>query len=275
MNQRRPKPAPPKAAPAKPAPPKPSAPKTDWSAVADWYDDLVGDNGSEYHQAVVIPGVVRLLGLGKGQSALDVACGQGVLCRRLLADGISVTGVDAAKELIGAARERGPAEIQYLIGDVRKLDFVPADRFDGAACVLGLDNINPLDTVFSGVASSLKVGGCFVMVMMHPCFRGPKESSWGWDDKAAVQYRRVDRYLLPRKAPIVTHPGDAQQGYTWTFHRPISAYVKWLSSAGLPVDAMEEWTSHKESTSGPRAAAENRARKEIPMFLSLRGRKIR
>ena len=36
------------------------------------------------------------------------------------------------------------------------------------------------------------------------------------------------------------------------------------------VDAMEEWPSHKVSTSGPRAPAENVARKEIPMFLALR-----
>ncbi len=257
-------------------------PRTDWSGVADWYDDLVGEHGSEYHQAVVIPGVVRLLGLTRGQSALDLACGQGVLCRRLAADGVVVTGVDAAKELIDAARARGPAEIRYLVGDVRKLDFVgegsfhgaTSGQFDGAACVLGLDNVNPLNSVMAAVAGALKAGAAFVMVTMHPCFRGPKESYWGWDEKAGVQYRRVDRYLLPRKAPIVTHPGDAQQGYTWTFHRPISAYVKAMSAAGLWIDAMEEWASHKESTSGPRAAAENRARKEIPMFLAIRARKM-
>jgi hypothetical protein len=39
------------------------------------------------------------------------------------------------------------------------------------------------------------------------------------------------------------------------------------------VDAMEEWPSHKQSTSGPRAAAENVARREIPMFLAIRALK--
>jgi hypothetical protein len=37
---------------------------------------------------------------------------------------------------------------------------------------------------------------------------------------------------------------------------------------------MEEWPSHKTSTSGPRAAAENVARKEIPMFLAIRALKL-
>jgi hypothetical protein len=109
-----------------------------------------------------------------------------------------------------------------------------------------------------------------VIVMMHPCFRGSKHTSWGWDQQAAVQYRRVDRYLLPRKEPIVTHPGSDPTHYTWTFHRPLESYVKALRSAGLLLDALEEWPSHKASQPGPRAAAENAARKEIPLFLALR-----
>jgi hypothetical protein len=85
-----------------------------------------------------------------------------------------------------------------------------------------------------------------------------------------VQFRRVDRYLLPRKTPIVTHPGSAPDVYTWTFHKPIESYVRALRNAGLLIDALEEWASHKVSEPGPRAAAENAARKEIPMFLALR-----
>jgi len=109
-----------------------------------------------------------------------------------------------------------------------------------------------------------------VIVMMHPCFRGAKETSWGWDEKAGVQFRRIDRYLLPRKTPIATHPGSNPNQYTWTFHRPLGAYVKSLGHAGFTIDAIEEWPSHKQSTSGPRAAAENTAREEIPLFLALR-----
>jgi hypothetical protein len=73
---------------------------------------------------------------------------------------------------------------------------------------------------------------------------------------------------------FVAHPGQRDQTYTWTFHRPIESYAKSLRNAGLLIDAMEEWPSHKTSTSGPRAAAENAARKEIPMFLAIRAIKI-
>jgi ubiquinone/menaquinone biosynthesis C-methylase UbiE len=261
--------------PNAPAPQQSAGPKTDWNTVADWYDDLVGDAGSEYHREVVLPGVVRLLALNAGDRAVDIACGQGVLCRILHERGVRVTGVDAAAELVRAARERGPADIDYRVGDARELGSLPADHFDAASCVLAIQNIHPVQPVFAGAARLLRPGvGRLVIVMMHPCFRGPKETGWGWDEGQKVQYRRVDRYLLPRKTPIVTHPGKDPDTYTWTFHKPIEQYVRSLRGAGLLVDAVEEWPSHKTSQPGPRAAAENTARKEIPMFLAIRAVKV-
>ena len=121
---------------------------------------------------------------------------------------------------------------------------------------------------------TLRPDGRFVLVMMHPSFRGPKETSWGWDEAKNVQFRRVEPLSHARKTPITTHPGKAPDGYTWSFHKPLELYVKTLVKAGLLIDALEEWPSHKSSDSGPRAKAENLARKEIPMFLALQVRKI-
>jgi ubiquinone/menaquinone biosynthesis C-methylase UbiE len=250
------------------------APTTDWGEVAEWYDKLVGESGSEYHRQVVLPGVLRLLAPKQGERMLDVACGQGVLCRVLRERGVEVTGVDAAAELIDAARDRGPADIAYHVADAREVEFLPADKFDAACCVLAIQNIHPIQPVFGSVARTLRHGGRLVIIMMHPCFRGAGETSWGWDEQQKRQYRRVDRYLLPRKTPIVTHPGKDPGQHTWTFHKPIEAYVKALRNAGLLIDAIEEWPSHKTSTSGPRAAAENTARKEIPMFMAMRASKV-
>ena len=186
--------------------------------------------------------------------------------------GAAVTGIDAAAELIRIARERSDPAIEYLIGDARKLPQHPqlaAASFDAATCVLAVQNIHPLPPLIAGMGDLLKRGGRLVLAMMHPCFRSPKATAWGWDESAEAQYRRVDRYLLPRKEPIVTHPGKDPHRYTWTFHRPLQSYFKALRQAGFVVDALEEWTSHKTSQAGPRAAAENLARKEIPMFLAL------
>jgi ubiquinone/menaquinone biosynthesis C-methylase UbiE len=278
--ERKPRPAhngpiPPRPAPKKPAPAKTFlGPKTDWGNVAEWYDRLVGEEGSEYQREVVFPGVLRLLAPQPGESVVDVACGQGALCRVLHERGVRAVGVDAAPALVKAARERNGPEITYFVGDARNLSFLPPDRFDAAACVLAIQNMHPIRPVFENVRRVLRPGGRFVMVMMHPCFRGPKETAWVWDPSEQVQFRRVDRYLQPRKSPIVTHPGSAPDVYTWSFHKPIEAYAKGLRQAGMVIDAIEEWPSHKTSAPGPRAAAENRARQEIPMFMAIRALRL-
>ena len=270
---------PPRRPPAVAAKPKQ---KTDWSNVADWYDDLVGTEGSEYQREVVFPGVLRLLGEPKGLRVLDIACGQGVLCRLLQARGATAVGVDAAGPLIEAARKHSPpaepGSPTYYRGDARELAEIVALRaepFDAATCILAIQNIHPILPVFDAAAKLLRPGGKFVVVMMHPAFRGAKESHWGWDDEAGVQFRRVDRYLIPRKSPIYANPGKKDGNYTWTFHKPIGDYVAAAAKAGLLTDALEEWPSHKASQPGPRAAAENTARKEIPMFMALRCMKTR
>ncbi|HEX2973370.1 MAG TPA: methyltransferase domain-containing protein, partial [Tepidisphaeraceae bacterium] len=259
-------------------------PPTHWGNVAEWYDQLVGEEGSEFHRHVIFPGVLRLLALQPHEPVLDVACGQGVFCRLLSQHGAKPTGIDASPELIKLARQRNSAltpppsapstqhsaSPDYLVGDARDLSALPADHFAAATCILAIQNIDKLPPVFQGISRVLAPLGRLVLVMMHPCFRSPKFTSWGWDEEGKTQYRRVDRYLLPRREPIITHPGKKTSQYTWSFHRSLQTYVKALRGANLLVDALEEWPSHKTSTSGPRAPAENVARQEIPMFLALR-----
>lgn len=248
---------------------------THWGGVAGWYDHLVGDGGSEYHQKVVLPGVMRMLAPGPADIALDIACGQGVLCRKLREKGAKVVGVDAAGELIRLAQARGDEGIEYQVMDARDLSRLPEARFTSATCLLAIQNIDPLPPMFEGVARALRERGRFVLVMMHPCFRVPRQAHWGFDEQARVQYRRVDRYMLPFKQSIIVHPGQSPvpgqpREQIWSFHRPLQTYINALGKAGLPVEHMEEWTSHKRSDPGPKAAAEDKARSEIPMFLALR-----
>jgi hypothetical protein len=111
--------------------------------------------------------------------------------------------------------------------------------------------------------------------MNHPAFRIPKQSSWGYDDTDGVQYRRVDQYIAESKSEIEMHPGMKDSPKTISFHRPLQYYMKLLGKTGFAVDRFEEWISHKDSDSGPRAKAENRARKEIPLFLYLRAIRVK
>lgn len=258
-----------------------------WDHVAEWYDEYIEERVSDHHEMVILPGVQRMLGVKQGQSVLDVACGTGVLCRRLAASGAKAFGVDASDRLVARARSLDQSG-RYAVGDARELSAcLPIGvKFESAACVMAIMNIEPISQVFVGIASALSAGGVFVMVLLHPAFRAPGQTSWGWDDDKArsgggghgpAQFRRVDGYLSSVSREIVMNPGAVSSGakpvVTFTHHRALSVYVNALASAGLMVDQMEEWPSLRQSQPGPRAAAENRARREIPMFLAIRARK--
>jgi ubiquinone/menaquinone biosynthesis C-methylase UbiE len=249
-----------------------------WHDVAAWYDELVGERGSEYQREVVIPRTVKLLEAKRGERVLDVACGQGVLCRALAEGGARVSGVDIAPALIEAARRRSRSihlAIDYRTGDARRLaDIFEPNTFDAAVVVLAIQNIAPVSPVWEGCHRVLAPRGRLVVVMMHPCFRVPRASGWGWDDQRQAQYRAIEQYLSSSRVEIQIHPGSDPSQTTPTFHRPLQAYVNTLGSAGFAIGRVEEWTSHKTSPAGPRKAALDKSRKEIPLFLALRAIKI-
>lgn len=271
--------------PAKPeaasAPQPPSASTgSSWDHVAEWYDTLLEDRGSDHHNLVILPGVLRLLGKGEGLATkriLDIACGQGLLTRAFAERGALVTGVDASPKLIHAASS-ADTRGTYVVGDARALPTLalPAP-FDAISCIMALMNIEPVSSVFQGAAALLAPGGVCVCVILHPAFRAPGQTSWGWDSASAStakQYRRVDGYLSPAQREIVMNPGAVASGKpavtTTTHHRPLQHYVRAIADAGLLIDALEEWPSQRTSQPGPRASEENRARREIPMFAAIR-----
>lgn len=117
-------------------------------------------------------------------------------------------------------------------------------------------------------AKFLQPKGRLFIVLNHPCFRIPRQSSWGIDKKKQVQFRRVDRYLSSLKIPIQTHPGKNSTIKTWSFHHSLSTYSQYLHQAGFVIEKIEEWCSDKKSEGG-RAKMEDFSRLEFPLFLAI------
>lgn len=248
--------------------------QTNWNIVAQWYDDyLRGDD--TYQAKVIAPNLLRMLAAKKGDKVLDVACGQGYFARLVAASGVVVVGVDVSADLIALANSNASTHESYRVGNAEALPALKLGLFDSAFSVLAFENIKSIHKVLDGMHDCLVRDGKAVIVLLHPAFRIPQHSDWGYDMKRAVQYRKTEKYLSEISIPIELSPfKGASKVNTTTFHRSLQWYVKAFRNAGFCIVNLEEWISHKKSEIGPRQIAEDAARKEIPLFLALEVKKI-
>lgn len=104
--------------------------------------------------------VVELLDPKPGERILDLGCGDGVLSARIASSGATVVAVDAAPELVAAARSKG---LDAHLVDGQRLPF--AAEFDAVFSNAALHWMRDADAVIAGVRRALKPGGCFVAEM--------------------------------------------------------------------------------------------------------------
>lgn len=207
-------------------------PRTSWDPLARWYDGWVGTGGSHYHRELAIPITLELLALERGDTLLDVGCGQGVLAPYVAQAKADYVGVDASPTLIRLARERHSGSGRFLVADARRLDKLAGlGPFSAVVFLLSLQDMDPLEAVLAQATAQLSPGGRLVIFMLHPCFRIPRQSGWGFDEGRKLRYRRIDRYLTPNAVPMKAYPG--QTGVSLSFHRPLSHYLNALGDLGL------------------------------------------
>ncbi len=241
---------------------------TSWGSVATWYDKHLSEDDT-YHSKLIFPNLIRLLGNIKNKNVLDLACGQGKFSEILEKEGGNVVGVDLGKELIEIAKNK-KTKIDYFITSSDDLHMIKNKTQDIVVCLLAIQNIEKVKETFNEIKRVLKTDGRFIFVINHPAFRIPKSSSWDYDEKQKIQYRRIDEYMTESKIKIDMTPGNkTDKKWTVSFHRPLQFYFKLLNKSGLNVSRLEEWISHKESGAGGRKKAEDKSRKEIPMFMAI------
>lgn len=102
------------------------------------------------------------------KTALDLACGTGVLCRILHGQGIAACGMDLSEGMIAIARAGHP-EICYDVADM--VTYRPGRSFDLVTCTGdALNHISALsdvERIFRNVYDYLNPGGYFVFDILN------------------------------------------------------------------------------------------------------------
>jgi ubiquinone/menaquinone biosynthesis C-methylase UbiE len=244
---------------------------TSWEKVSGWYDSLVKEKGHYYHEHVIFPNLLRLLDIDpkSPKSLLDLACGPGVLSK-ILPSTWEYCGIDLSPSFIKSAKSSfSSPKATFFISDVTKPLPLTKNDFDYVALILSLQNIEQTNLVLENCFLHLKKEGKLLLVLNHPSFRIPKQSSWEVDRSQNRQYRCVHSYLSSLDIPLQAHPSkgsDSEEVYA--FHRPLSYYSHLLEKNKFLIQRIEEWISDKKSEGGC-AQMEDRARKEFPLFMTI------
>ncbi len=246
---------------------------TGWGKVASWYDAHLKEDDT-YHAQVVLPNLIRLVDLKKDQSLLELGCGQGFVLEKFLPFSKKLTGVDIGKELIAIA-QKNHKEISYTVGSAEDSVILRGQTFDVITIVLAIQNMKHLNLVVSNLSRLLAPKGRIYLVLNHPAFRIPQYGDWIYNEKKKTQSKVMDLYMSEKEISIDMNPGQkTDKQITSSFHRPLQVYSKVFAKHNFAITKIEEWISHKVSQPGPRAEAENAARKEFPMFMCLELKRV-
>ena len=146
---------------------------TSWGKSAKWYDELLEKGEGLFQKELILPNLIRLLEIKRGQKILDLACGQGFFARAFQKVGAEVTGVDIAKELIAIARGKSVSAIKYHVAPADRMPFLRPRSFDRIVSVLAIQNIEDMRGVFAECARVIRPSGSLYLVLNHPAFRVP------------------------------------------------------------------------------------------------------
>jgi len=215
-----------------------------WDRLAEKWNNFTMDQGDFNRQYIIDPAIFRTLGSVNGLSILDAGCGNGYLCRFLAKKGAKMVGIDISKRFIEIAKQRekeAPLGIAYYSGTLSNLAMLSNERFDMVVSNLALMDVLNLEKALMEISRVLKKNGRLLFSIMHPCFSSSPVHGWvrvpqDSQRKEDWIYWKVDKYF-DRSVQVWQY---LDWPFTYSFHRPLSDYLKMLVKNGFIITSFEE-----------------------------------
>ena len=157
---------------------------------------------------------IEAAGVGPGDQVLDLACGTGVVARRLT-DAVGATGrvcgSDLNPAMLAVAREIGPAGIEWLQAPADALPY-PDSSFDSVVCQQSLQFFPDKVAALREVGRVLRPGGRVAVTV----WAAPEHSPYFAAQRAGVLAAIGDAGLNPLRAAMPADPEALLTGWAHT-----------------------------------------------------------
>lgn len=219
-----------------------------WDENAEVWTHQVRQGWDVYRERYNNPAFFDFLGCVKGETVLDMGCGEGYNTRLLASRGASVVGVDVSVKMIESARreeQRHPLGIRYEVASFCELSMFREEAFDVVVSFMALMDGPDYEGAVAESFRVLRPGGHLVFSITHPCFM-TRGFDWVRDSEGNARGLVISHYF--DREPWLERWGfsgtpDSEEGGVFAvpaFPRTLSDYVNALMRTGFVLEELGE-----------------------------------
>lgn len=199
--------------------------------------------GAGLNEAVEEPALWSQLPPLDDKSVLDLGCGFGQNCSRLVNAGAdTVIGIDLSASMLEVAKQRfAHPKIEYRQTAIEDAEF-EKESFHLVISSLAIHYVQDYEGVVANVWNWLKPGGRFIFSVEHPICTARAQQQWITNNQGEAYYWPVDNYS-----------DEGERATTWfvenvvKYHRTMATYANTLVSVGFTLLKITEPAPTPES----------------------------
>lgn len=197
----------------------------------------IRDNELNANNLFEIPALFSMMPDLNGKKVLDLGCGFGEHCMRLIHDGADqVIGIDISEKMLEIARkENSDSKISYInmpMEDLSQLN----EQFDMVISSLAFHYVEDFSGVVKNIYKMLCEGGLFIFSQENPlCTCHSGADRWTRDENGNKLYLNLANYGVEGERESAWFVNNVKK-----YHRTFSTIVNTLIEAGFRIEKMIE-----------------------------------